>query len=137
MEVKIPAAPQPLRRLPGAIFHRGRKWCRTHVQRSGSRLESATPLRSGREEWASRVNEPPGNQPGRNRRQTRPVEVCKSIEPVSFCPLACASSRNHILETIEKQKPYQGGGVNAVFREWQSAVRSYPGENVLRLAHFW
>src|SRR5271154_3172306 len=48
----------------------------------------------------------------------------------------CPRSRNHILQTVEKQEPDQGGRVNAVFREWQSAANRYMRENVLSLAHF-
>src|SRR5580692_1305537 len=63
--------------------------------------------------------------------------VSQSSGRFSLLSAAQARSRNHILQAIEKQEPDQGGRVNAMLREWQSPVNSYPSENVLRLAHLW
>src|ERR1700721_791680 len=65
------------------------------------------------------------------------LNFVRSSGRLSSFSAVCPSSRNHILQTIEKQEPDQGGRVDAMFREWQSAVRSYACENVLRLAQFW
>src|SRR5580692_6053462 len=86
---------------------------------------------------AALMNHQVTDQAGIGGKPAQLKSVSQSNSRFSLCSTAYARSRNHILQTIEEQEPDQGGGVNATFREWQPTVKSYPRENVLRLAHFW
>src|ERR1700733_2427576 len=64
---------------------------------------------------------------------TQLESVSQSRSRFSLFSAVCGRSRNHILQTVEKQEPDQRSRVNAVFREWQSTPNSYMRENVLSL----